>query len=730
MQGGDYEAAAEIYHSLLARSLDVHAAAQARRGLGTAYLRDGDFPAAADAFREFLEEDEDTKEVHFLLAEALVGAGEPLAAADEYRAYLSAGTLITAYVNLSLGDALYSGGAYTTAVEAYSAAAAEAPSRSFEVGAREKLALVHVALEDFPAAIAQYDAILEVARIRAYRARIEHQAAETLILAGETDAGYNRHLSIVETYPDERPAYLSLVELVEAGRPVDDFLRGLVDYYGGAYGPAVEAFYRYLNAYPDTHSGDAHWYAGLSYLSAGSPGLAAQEFQTLIETHAENKHVGDAWMGLAEAYANQNQMDDAVETYRRFAENAPSHRRAPEALWEAAQLLEDDGDLEAAAETYLDCQIQYPGSDYGPQALFRSGLQFYRRDELEDAAAALITLTGVYSDSAHLPAAFLWLGKLRLAQDDPEEATAAFGEATAADPHSYYGLRAADLSADPLSPSFPPTQYKPAFDAAAEQSEAEDWLIGWLGLDAAVDLEELVPDLASDPRLQRGLELWRLGRFEQAKWELEDLRYAVTSDGLAQYQLALIFRDIGLYRSSILCALRVIHLSPAETVLETPVFIARLAYPVYYEDLVLQYARQSELDPLLLFALIRQESLFESLATSHAAAHGLMQVIPATGAQIATELDWPPGYETGDLYRPYVSLRFGAYYLAQQRDRFEGRLDAALAGYNGGPSNAQRWLESASGDPDLFLEMIQFSETRLYVRRIKEHSAVYQALYT
>jgi len=74
------------------------------------------------------------------------------------------------------------------------------------------------------------------------------------------------------------------------------------------------------------------------------------------------------------------------------------------------------------------------------------------------------------------------------------------------------------------------------------------------------------------------------------------------------------------------------------------------------------------LDPLLVLALIRQESLFESLATSHAAAHGLMQVIPATGAQIAAELGWPPGYGTGDLYRPYVSLRFGTYYLAQQRD--------------------------------------------------------------
>ncbi|OQY21815.1 MAG: hypothetical protein B6I35_07620 [Anaerolineaceae bacterium 4572_32.2] len=732
MQDGDYGAAAEIYRELLTLPLDDDAATRARLGLGAATLRDGDYANAAESFRDFLAlypENDRIPDAHFLLADALTGAGEPLAAADEYRAYLLTGTVITPYVHLSLGDALYAGDAYTTAAQAYSAAIAAAPDRAFEVSAREKLALVHVASRDYAAAVAQYDAILEAAQVRAYRARIEHQVAETLILAGETEAGYDRHLTIVETYPDEYYAYLSLIELVEAGRPPDDFLRGVVDYHAAAYGPAVEAFYRYINAYPETHSGDAHWYAGLSYLFAGSPNLAAGEFQMLIETHPENKHVGDGWMGLAQAYADQGQREEAIATYRQFVEIAPDHRRAPEALWKAAQFWEDLGDQAAAADAYRNCQAQYPDSDYGPQALFRGGLQFYQVGELEEeAAAAWETLIGDYPNSSYRSAALLWLGKLHLAQGDVEAAEAAFAEAGEADPLGYYGLRSADLSADPLSPSFPSAGYESELDAA-EQSQAEEWLAEWLELDAAADLGELPPHLAADPRLQRGLELWRLGRFEQAKWELEDLRYATTSDGLAQYQLALAFRDVGLYRSSILCAARVIYLSPVTSTLDAPAFIARLAYPTYYSGLALQNAAQNDIDPLLVFALIRQESLFESLATSHAAAHGLMQVIPATGAQIAAELGWPPGYETADLYRPYVSLRFGVYYLAQQRDRFDGRLDVALAGYNGGPANAQHWLESAGDDADLFLELIQFSETRLYVRRIKEHLAVYQALY-
>ena len=105
-----------------------------------------------------------------------------------------------------------------------------------------------------------------------------------------------------------------------------------------------------------------------------------------------------------------------------------------------------------------------------------------------------------------------------------------------------------------------------------------------------------------------------------------------------------------------------------------------------------------------------------------------MQVIPPTGAQIAADLDWPPDYETLDLYRPYVSVRFGTYYLGWQRDRFEGRLHAALAGYTGGPLNAQWWLETAGDDPDLFLDLITFAETLRYVRAVKEHYAIYRAL--
>jgi soluble lytic murein transglycosylase len=731
MRDGNYGGAAEIYRALLARPLASELDAQSRLGRATALLRDHAYRDAADAFRDLLAEHPESElacDAAFLLGDALVGAGEPLSATTAYDRYLKASTVITPYVHRSLGDAFYAGGAYDAAVDAYQTSIAEAPHRAFEVEGREKLALAYAGVGNYDAAVVQYDAILDIAEMAAYRARIAHQAAETLLLAGEIEAGYDRHRTVVETYPTEEHAYLSLVVLVEAGRPVDELLRGTVDYSGGAYGPAVAALYRYIFAYPDTHSGDAHWYAGLSFLEAGSTALAANEFELLIDTHPENRYWGEAWLRLAEVRADQGETDEAEETYRAFVEAAPDHRLAAEALWKAAQLLEHSGRTEEAAAAYLDCRVAYPDADVAAPALYRGGLLFYQLDELSDAAAVWETLAQSYPDSSYEPAALLWLGKLRLAQGDREAAQAALEQASAAAPDEYYGLRAAQVAAAPNAEPFPPSAYRRE-DRPNQRREAEAWLTDWLELEASEDLEELSPDLAADGRLQRGRELWRLGRFEEAKEELEALRRSTYSDALSQYQLAVAYSDLGLHRSSILCAWRLIGLSPVTRTVDAPTFIVQLAYPTAYEDLVLENAEQTGLHALLVFSLIRQESLFESFATSSASAQGLMQVIPPTGAEIAAELDWPPDYETADLYRPYVSLRFGTYYLAQQRERFEGRIDVALAGYNGGPFNAQRWLDRAGHDPDLFLEAITFGETRLYVQRIQEHYAVYRMLY-
>jgi soluble lytic murein transglycosylase len=104
-----------------------------------------------------------------------------------------------------------------------------------------------------------------------------------------------------------------------------------------------------------------------------------------------------------------------------------------------------------------------------------------------------------------------------------------------------------------------------------------------------------------------------------------------------------------------------------------------------------------------------------------------MQVMPATGEYVATNLDFS-SFDTDQLWLPYVSIKFGAWYLSQQLGLFDNNQFAALAAYNAGPGNVQEWIK-VSDDLDIFVESIPFQESRIYIRTIYANLAAYRRLY-
>jgi soluble lytic murein transglycosylase len=268
-------------------------------------------------------------------------------------------------------------------------------------------------------------------------------------------------------------------------------------------------------------------------------------------------------------------------------------------------------------------------------------------------------------------------------------------------------------------------------DLAQERKEAEAWVRVKFSLPPETDLTGPGP-LAQDPRFVRGTELWELGMYDEARIEFESLRESISTDPVASFRLANHLLEIGLYRSAIFAARQVLSLAGLDSQsasLTAPAYFNHLRYGLYYHDLIIEESQRYGLDPLFMFSVIRQESLFEGFVKSTAGAHGLMQIIPATGEQIAGELGWPPVYDSADLYRPIVSVRFGAYYLGKNRDLLNGNLYAGLAAYNAGPGNAIAWRDLAGNDPDLLLEVIRFQETRDYIRLIYEIFSTYRNLY-
>jgi soluble lytic murein transglycosylase len=154
-----------------------------------------------------------------------------------------------------------------------------------------------------------------------------------------------------------------------------------------------------------------------------------------------------------------------------------------------------------------------------------------------------------------------------------------------------------------------------------------------------------------------------------------------------------------------------------------------LLYPRPYPDEVAAAARMTNVEPYLLYGVLRQESLFRPDASSSAGALGVAQLTPATARETARR--WSlPAPNRDDLLDPTVNITLGAARVAELLERFDGKLPVALGAYNAGEAAAARWLPARAIDSDVWIENIPYNETRAYVRRVLWHSVVFKWLET
>ena len=149
-------------------------------------------------------------------------------------------------------------------------------------------------------------------------------------------------------------------------------------------------------------------------------------------------------------------------------------------------------------------------------------------------------------------------------------------------------------------------------------------------------------------------------------------------------------------------------------------------FPLNYVDKIHENSVQHNLNPVILYGLIRRESAFNEKAHSPTGARGLMQIMPRTGKYIARHLNerWRG---SNSLYNPVTNIKYGSYYYQKLLTQFDGHYAIALAAYNAGPSRVKRWLpESKSLPADIWIETIPYKETREYVINVLAYALIYQ----
>jgi soluble lytic murein transglycosylase len=734
MMLGDYDKALHEYQVAFLQATDDKTRAAALAGMGQAQYENGAFTEAIDALNNVIEiypQDYHIPKAYYYLGQCYDAVGEFQKAAEAYQKFteVKPGILDDMMQELR-GDDMTNAGDYSDAIAAYQASI-NASASNEPTAAAIKLGQAYVQLGEHEDAIRTFMDIYDRSSNDYVKAQMDLLIGREYMDLDLADQAYARFQDAVNNYPKSYDSFSAMNGLLDAGQAVDELNSGLVYFFAGDYGMAVDALTRYINSHPE-HDGTPHHYLALSYLSLGESKQASDEWKNIIDEHPDDRFWATAWDERAYTqWAYLDRYDQAAQTYLDFVAQVPAAEEASTYLYRAARVYEQDNNLETAAQTWERMVDEYPSDSQSYRGLFLAGVTWYRLEDYEKAKADFQRLVLLSSDLEMQSGAQVWIGKIARLQGDEAATQVAWQQAADMDPTGYYSERARELlDGSPALGGAAP--YTLDIDFKKERQVAETWLRSTFEIPAEVDLLGLGP-LAGDAHVQRGDALWDLGLYPQAGNEFEQVRQQVSSDPINSFRLLNHMLDLGFYRHAILISRQILdlaHMDDASTLL-APAFFNHVRFGLYFNDLILPEAEATGFDPLFLFSLVRQESFFEWYAGSGAGALGLMQLIPATADQMAAEVSWPPDFSAEDLHRPVVNITLGMRYLVRQRDYFGGNnLYVTLAAYNAGPGSANAWYQIAGDDPDMFLEVVRYQETRDYIMFIAEAMHIYERLYT
>jgi len=730
---GEYDLALQEYQQVYDASTTSEVRALALLGMGKTHFVSQNYTAAIDAFNRILGQHSDSSylsSAYYYLGRSYILQENYPYAVDALSQYLAIKPgILDAHVRELQGDAAFSAGDYNTAITAYqSALQANPPGDANSLNL--KIGKSFSALEDYTTAIQIFQTLYDANEDVFIKASADLLMGQAYIKLGMDNEANAALLDTVIQFPRAYDSFTALTLLLQRGVPVDDMLRGIVDYYAGEYQSAINAFDSYLQANIVT-DGTIYYYKGLSHYFLNQPGLAIQAYDQLIQNFPSNRFWTAAWdeksyiqWVVLEEYTN------AANTLLAFINQSPDSPDAPTFLYEAARILERNDDLDGAADLWLQMMDNYASSELSYRALFLAGITRFRQSRYEDALSIFRRNAVLASTSEDKAAAYLWLGKTYQAMQDVQNANSFFQQAENTDPGGFYGIRAGELINN-QSPLTVNDSYDLGYDLEFERPEAENWVRATFNMDASIDLATL-GELAEDMRFIRGYEFWQLGQYELALAEFESLQSENAASPQNIYRLMNMYYSLGFYRPAILTCRDLLDMAGLDDLssLSVPIYFTHIRFGAYFRPQVVTATNQEGIHPLVLYSLLRQESLFDPYITSSAGAVGMAQFMPATANETADLLGWPPTFTLADLNRPNVAITFAANYLSRMQRYLNGDLLAALAAYNGGPGNAEAWKALSQNDPDLMVEVIRAQETQTYLKQVMEFLNIYKLVYS
>lgn len=483
------------------------------------------------------------------------------------------------------------------------------------------------------------------------------------------------------------------------------------DHYGRAqaffaqalHAEAIDELKRFLAKDPGSIlRGEAKLKLGIAQVRLKLYDQARDTFQALAAEQAAQSDEAAVW--LARVYLRQGLGPKLLELSRSLRKRSLSPEQMGQISLFAGIWLEDQGQFEEAIAKYqLVAKSGEPASQRA-EAQWREGWIWYRMARYRDAIAVWQRMIE-QRDSDFEPQALYWTARSYGHLDDPKSREM-YLQLCQRYPYTYYCQLAQERADIPVitpgesdAPSTAPASAEsPNGDAVAPPSISR-------------------AEIGQQPAYRRALELKTIGLDQDAARELAVLteRYSRDPDVLAA--LSVMLNEVGAYHH----ALRLARARFRDKLERTGGPVAAGLWSVAYPTGLLPTIKMQGtdgVDPLLVAAIIREESQYDGRAVSRVGAIGLMQVMPATANAVA-QRHRLPAVAREDLFDQETNIRLGARYVEQLLTQFAGNVVYTIAAYNAGPPVVEQWAGAHRGrSQDEFVELIPYQETRQYVKRV------------
>jgi soluble lytic murein transglycosylase len=420
----------------------------------------------------------------------------------------------------------------------------------------------------------------------------------------------------------------------------------------------------------------------------------AGRFEDAIATYRTAVAAGPktslARFDLASLLWNRDQDAEARTLFTQILGQIPPHPKHDTARYALGRIAEQDGRTDEAITQFRRLATGGGDGDLAREARWRLAWIPYRQGDLVAANEAFAAL-GAGSDKDR-GASWYWRGRILARRGRLAESRELFTAVLDEEPDGYYADLAEAALATPTAAPPAPTPLEVAPPPSVTMHEYH-----W----------------------SRSRELHAAAMHGAAARELAALTRELPDAGEREPFLLEAYTAVEAHGRALRLAQR---LGPGSLSASTT---AAYLYPRAYWTHVTAAAEASRLDPYVVLALTRQESLFDPDAVSPAAAYGLMQLLVSTATRVAGR-----PVEPTTLFDPITNIDLGTRYLRQLLDRYQGNLAKALAAYNGGEDAVEKWERRAPGtETDEFVETISYRETRHYVKQVLANYRRYRRLY-